>query len=302
MLCPRISCLLLTVAALAFPLAAQTETDAAPRTSATCRSLPPVTQQAERTAQEIGVTTQVQRLRMLWEQCDQSNAVTIEEIALRQQITVAVTMTALDVDSVIAEIDNERSQILEERDALSSARDRRINILSVANIVTGGASGILTNAMQFSASTALAGDAIGIGGGAAGVMLSILGLRVQGPKAPLAASPRMLAPLLQPGSDTSAYPPEVWSFLNTPGESGISERDKLINEWVQEKRIGPPSAPASQKKIDLLSSGQEQHKALPIGALTDRSVMLLHVRVQVALMNRDLGTLLRDVSNLHSGN
>ena len=72
----------------------------------------------------------LRRLLALSSACDQSSAVSLEEMVLHQRITDAVVMASLDVDGVVADIDYERAQILGVRDVLSSARDRKINLLS----------------------------------------------------------------------------------------------------------------------------------------------------------------------------
>lgn len=302
----RIYCLLLMVTSLIVPTAAQNEANAAPQKAVSCRPMAPLPDVAEQAAKDIGVSALVERLQALVASCDQSSAVTIEEIALRQQITEAVTVGGLDVDAVIAEIDYERAQITEERDLLATARDRKINILNVANIVTSGVSGIVTNAMQFSEKTALAGDAIGVGGGAAGLILSVMGLRVQGPKASIGATPNMLAPILRPGSGHDVYPNDVWSFLSArpapDGHVDTSWREALVNDWVKEKRIGPPQEAPSQKKIDMMTSEIPPHKVFSIDALSDRTLMLLDLRNRVALMNHELSHLLRAVSGLPAEN
>jgi len=70
----------------------------------------------------------------------------------------------------------------------------------------------------------------------------------------------------------------------------------LIAEWMQLGRIGPPDAPGSQKKIDLLTSRIAEHKRLSINLLADRSAMLADLRARVSLMNRDLRDLMKAVS------
>jgi hypothetical protein len=303
MVCSWISCLLLLMS-LAIPATGQSGVSVVNGTAPPdCHPAPPLAADAEQVATQIGIMPWLNRLRALSSACDQSTAVTLEEIVLHQRITEAVVMASLDVDAVVSEIDYERAQILQVRDLLSSARDRKINLLSLANIVAGTGSGILTNAMQFSDSTAMAGDAVGVGGGAAGVVLSILGLRVQGGKASLGIAPNMLAPLFGRNPELrSIYPQDVWMFLNTAPASDprihVPWREELINAWVQEKRIGPPDDPGSQKKIDLLTSRIAEHKRLPIDVLTDRTLMLLDLRARVTLMKRDLRALLSAVNQL----
>src|SRR6266852_1041278 len=148
----------------------------------TARPIFPIPANAEQVANEIGIMPLVQRARVRASTCNQPTAISAEELALRQQITEAVLTASLDVDGILAEIDDERVQILELRELLSSARDRKINLLALAHIVAGAGSGIVGTAMQFSDRTAIAGDGVGVAGSAAGVILSILGQRQQGGK------------------------------------------------------------------------------------------------------------------------
>lgn len=267
----------------------------------TARPISPIPANAEQVANEIGIMPLVQRVRVLASGCNQAAAISVEELALRQQITEAVFTASLDVDGVLAEIDYERAQILELRQLLSSGRDRKINLLSLANIVTGTGSGVIGTAMQFSDRTAIAGDGVGVAGGAAGVVLSILGLRQQGGKGSLGIAPNMLAPIFGRRPELrSVYPQDVWAYLNTAPATDprvhVPWRDELIAEWVQLGRIDPPDAPGSQKKIDLLTSRIAEHKRLSINLLADRSAMLADLRARVSLMNRDLRDLMKAVS------
>ncbi len=286
------------------PAQAQTELSAVPQETAACqtvRLLPPIPANVQQVAQEIGIVPLLEHLHAIVSRCNQASSMSIEERAVRQQIAEAVLVASLDVDGVVAEIDNERSQILDVRAQLSSKRDRKINLISLANIVAGTGSGVIGTALQFSDRTAFAGDGIGVAGGAAGVFLSILGLRQQGKSAPLGVAPNMLAPLFQRTPELrSIYPESVWAFLGTAPVSDprvhIPWREELIDEWVKSGRIGPPGAPASQKKIDLLTSRIGDQKHLSIDLLTDRSAMLLDLRARVLLMSRDLRDLMRAVA------
>jgi hypothetical protein len=139
-------------------------------------------------------TALVQRLRQLSVACDRSSAATVEELALHQRITEGVIMASLDVDSVVAEIEYERAQILGTRDVLSSARDRKMNFTVYGE--HRGRHGIGHSHQRHAV------HAVGVGGGAAGVILSIVGLRVQGGRASLGIAPNMLAPQFSQLHDT----------------------------------------------------------------------------------------------------
>jgi len=292
---------LLALALFAIPAVSQSGAGDGSGTTPGCQTVPPMTSDAEQIANEIGVMPMVQRLRALASRCNQAGGISVEELALHQHITEALVLASLDVDEVLAEIDHERAQIFEVRQLLSSGRDRKINLLNLANIVAGTGSGIIGTAMQFSDRTAIPGDAVGVSGGAAGVVFSILGLRAQGGKGSLGIAPNMLAPLFERRPELrSVYPPDVWAYLNRAPASDprihVPWREELITEWVRAGRIGPPNAPGSQKKIDLLTSRIAEHKRLPLDVLNDRSLMLLDLRSRVSLMKHDLRDLLRAVS------
>ena len=53
----------------------------------------------------------VLRLRALASECNNTGTISLEELALRQQITEAVITASLNVAATLAEIDHERAQI-----------------------------------------------------------------------------------------------------------------------------------------------------------------------------------------------
>lgn len=278
---------------------AQNMTAGRSQTGAECatRSLPQLPASAEQVANTIGIAGSVQRLRTLSSGCTP----TLDEVVLRQQISDSVLTASLDVDSVLAEIDNERAQIVEVRGQLSDRRDRKVNLLSLANIVAGTGSGIIGTAMQFKDNTAIAGDAVGVAGGSAGVILSIAGMKQQGGAAPLGVAPNMLAPLFNQRAELrSIYPADVWTYLNTAPVNDprvhVPWREELVNRWMQSGMLGAPNTPASQAKIQLLTSRIGEQRKIPLDVLSNRGAMLLDLRARVSLMTRDLRDLMIAVS------
>ena len=163
---------------------------------------------------------------------------------------------------------------------------------------------MVNTALQFSSSTANVGNGIGVGGGAASVVLSIIGMRKQGGRLPLGDSPRMLARFFgrqPPGPEVipSVYPKGVWSYLNSvsPGDSGrVTRRDQLIAKWRKEGKVGPDNSIKSQRKVEALSGTSSQTVKLGISELDDRVAMLMDVRARVSLMKRQLSEIMRSVS------
>jgi hypothetical protein len=61
----------------------------------------------------------------------------LEELALRQQITEAVVVASLDLDSVVDDIDNEHAQIVELQNIVLARRQRAIGTTHLATLAYG---------------------------------------------------------------------------------------------------------------------------------------------------------------------
>ncbi len=300
----RIAAAVLAMALPIMPAAGKTGTPAEKEQVSGRRSValvPPMSPKVEQIAEEIGVFPLVEHLRALQAGCNQASCMSVEELALHQQITEAVVVAFLDVDRVLAKIDNERAEIIELRQRLANRLNRKTDFLSMANIVTGTGSGIIGTAMQLDNRTGIPGDIVGVAGGAIGVFFSILGLKAHAGTGSLGVGPSMLTPLLErKRSGHSVYPHDVWAYLNSPPAPNsrvhLSWRKELIDEWVKEKRIGRPSAPRSQKKIELLTSRITNRKRMSRKLLTDRSIMLLELSARVSLMTRSLRDLMKAIA------
>jgi len=180
-------------------------------------------------------------------------SMSLEALSLRQQITEIVVGTSLDIDGVIAEIDNENGQLNAIRSDLESRRDRAQKINNIASIVTGGALGVVGTALQLKDSTAHLGNIIGLSGGGASVVLSVFGIVQQnGGQRTLERSPNMLAKLFDRQPEFhSDYPEEVWTYLNAVGPTeSVKEtrRAQLMDRWQQDGRIDKLGTSKSQKR------------------------------------------------------
>ena len=143
-------CLLLTLCII--PRLAEAQTTSSDQTSGLPISPAPVAQQtptlspgANEVAREIGVMKLIERLYQLPER-DRGvgdGIMSLEALSLRQEISETVLSTSLDVDGVIAEIDNETAKLDSIRSELESKRDHAQKINNIASIVTGGALGVV---------------------------------------------------------------------------------------------------------------------------------------------------------------
>ena len=254
---------------------------------------------AEQTAAALGLAPLLGRLRTAQANHACGAPASLEELALRQQLLESITASSLDVDGVLAEIANERTDLSELRATLEARRNRTVGLLNAANLITGTGLGIAVNAMQFSTKTANLGDGIGVGSGIASTVLSIVGIRRQnGPQHGIGDVPNMLAPLFdaKPALNTY-YPPEVLRYLQSapPAEDAArgTRLDQLMAEWTRDGRLDPPSSAKRDQKIATLTTSMSKTVKLSIGDLVDRSAMLGDVSGRVSLMKRDMAAMMR---------
>lgn len=268
--------------------------------------LPKLSPGAQEVAREIGVTPLIEQLYGLPERDRGARGtMSLTALSLRQEITEVVLGTSLEVDGIIAEIDNELAEMSAIRADLEARRDRAIGINTIANIIASGATGVVGTALQFKNSTANLGNAIGVAGAGISTFLSLIGLRQQrGGHKTLGVAPNLLAKLFDKKPEFhSDYPEEVWTYLNAvpPAESGTeTRRALLIKRWTALGRIESIETPKGQRKIELLTSSISQQRSLTIDLLNDRAAMLEDVRAQVSLIKRDLSKLMLALRLQHS--
>jgi hypothetical protein len=257
--------------------------------------------EATQVADEIGVTS---LLNQLERNRTAESPTSFEYLAARQEITEKVLAASLDIDSVNAVIDSEIEQIRGIRADIQAKQAKAQNVINIASVFTGGVAGAITSAMQFKSSTVNLGNGIGVGGGVGSVVLSVVGLRMQGGRRNLGDSPRMLARFFgrQPDATESIpsnYPDEVWLYLNsvTPLQpSAGTRREQLIAKWQAEGRFKQDGSPKGDRRIESLSGNISQMRKLNINELNDRVAMLQDVRARVSLMKRGLSEIMRALS------
>ncbi len=259
--------------------------------------LPP---NASQTARIIGVESDIEKLSSLTAPKGAGTApgLSLEELALRQQITEAVIAVSLDVDSVAAEIDYEREQTVELRSLWRYKRDRAIGSTNLAVLAAGTGLGIVSGLLQFSKTTSSAGNAVGFAAGGISTLFSLRSFRqVHGGRRPAWVLPNMLAAFLgQPEEQHSHYPDDIWAYLNSvpPGAaSQATRREQMLAGWVAAGRIASPDSPQWKRRVALLTSTNAADKDLNIELMNERAAMLADVEDQVLLMKHDLADLLR---------
>jgi len=267
-----------------------------------------LTANSKQLASILGLAAKVSQLRALRTRDSDPPTATMDEVLVRQELLEAIQAAALEVDSVLAELTNERGQLADLRASLQSRRDRTVNRLNAAALMTGSGLGAAVSATQFttlSSRTQNVGDSLGIGSGIASTIFALLAVRKQaGPSGTVGETPNMLAPLL--GSQVEAvlssyYPDSVMQYLRSIPETGDPKRgtrlEQLMEQWTNAGRLDPSDSVKRQQKIAVLSTSMDSKVKISIDDLTDRIAMLTDVSGRVLLMKRDLAVLLRACSS-----
>jgi hypothetical protein len=216
---------------------------------------------------------------------------TLETLMLRQQILESILSASLDVDGVLAEIDDESSQCGEVLAYLESRRDHALGINTIVSMVTSGGVGVLGQLLQIHHGTA--GGIVGAVAGGTSMALSVFSIhQQQGGKHTLGVAPNMLAVIFDRKAEFhSSYPEAVSTYLNSVPPAGTgtrTRRQELVAHWTQVGRIDPAGTSRAQRRIELLTSGISLQQPLTIALLQDRAAMLADLHSQISLIKRDL--------------
>jgi len=294
------ACLILTIIAL-FVVSARGQQSGEPDISPF--KLSP---EATQVAGEINVTP---LMAQLYDERVRSGKPTADTLVIRQEIMERVMAASLDVDSVNAVVDFEIEHVRAIRGRLQAKRDRAQNLVNVASIFGGGVAGVVGTALQFSARTANLGNAIGVGGGAGSVVLSLIGLKEQGGTSDLGHSPRIISRFTgyQPPTAeevSSVFPLTVWTYLNSAQtdqpSGGATRRQQLLTKWQKEGNLDSDGLLKSEEKLKAAGLLGKQPPKLTIGEMDDVQAMLLDITASVSLMKRDLSEILRSLATVET--
>jgi hypothetical protein len=247
----------------------------------------------------IGVSRDIDRIRQL------SNAPPTpagspqlwQNLWLHQRVNERINSVGLQVDAIVAQIDNEIAGASEIRSYLSSRRDHTVNRANLLSALLGGGLSATSAGLQLSPSKLNATVATGIVGGTISTGLAVYGIQAQqGKKQAVDSELNMLAPFFErKASHASTYPPVIWRFFSEVppvDPEHLSRHDRLIHTWVSVGRIHSLDDPADRAKIDRVTSLGSQHIPLSIDDLETRVAMLHDVRAMLLYLKRDLAAVI----------
>jgi len=256
-------------------------------------------------ADSIQLTPVLEKIQTLQEQKRQaSGPVTLENLALRQDLNETITeavqllqKASLEVDFVMSEIQAEQNVYEEILNSYQNARDNLVAKTNATSFITNGALWAVAEGLDIPtfkySRLAISSGTTGI---IAGVIPSIFSLwamrQQQGKKTLSETAPNVLAKLFDyPITPDIDYPSSVWRFLQSapPGDSSErTRREQLIDRWLTDKNLPDFTDPKSRRQLDVITASVSHRKGLTINSLNTRLVMLQQLGGEVMKMKRML--------------
>jgi len=203
-------------------------------------------------------------------------------------------MAVLEVDSLAAEIECEVHRADEVQDNLRRVQAERQTSQTIAAVVLGGATNIITGGIGLATPVGNAPYIVSITGG---VLETLFGTSANFTKVrqEFRHSRNHLGAIWNGSEDRDYFSPGVWRFLTDPDIrdlEGHSLRDMLLKVWREEGWVGEPGSKTEQERTALLFGQGGTYDA---DELHIREIMLQQLQSSIRLIHQDLETLLREV-------
>lgn len=216
-----------------------------------------------------------------------------EILEVKEEICEILQVSQMDVDFVLAEINDEQVIYSDLLQSYTSTRDKTVAVTNAISFGTNGALWAIAEGLDIPTwkrpKYAIPSGTFGILGGIIPSVASALTLKeVSGRHYSAPAAPNMLAKMFdRPTTSDIEYPQGVWSFLNSapPGDKK-TRKEQIIDRWIADKNISNFTDRTSKRQIDIVTASADQHKSLTIAVLQTRQVMLTQLGAEVFKMKR----------------
>jgi hypothetical protein len=229
------------------------------------------------------------RLRTL-EQVGDINSIVYMEV--RQSLTERLLLTLFEVSSVTAELVCERDRADQVADRMDEVDTSLVKRLTLASIVIGGLSAIVSGGLGLAGAASNASNAADLAGG---VVASVFGgtALFAASKQQFSHERNLLAELWENPKQSSAFSPAVWRFLQRPRTDGTRNiREEIIQAWQQQGRLGEPGSSAEQARTTLVFGKGGRYTSSDLRA---RASMLETLEAHIELLSEELEVFLREL-------
>ena len=268
------------------------------------KGLAPNTLQLAQDIKLVPVLEKLQELRARVQALDASQPVTLETLALRQELTETsvradriIEDANLAVDFTLAQLVAEENLYSELLASLSTERDKAVAKTNAISFATNGALWAVAEGLdiptyrfpRYSISS-------GINGIIAGIVPSIASFyalkQVSGKRRTVDEEGNMLAKLFDyPINPELEYPQPVWDFLNevpVGDRKGRSRKEQLIDRWVIDKNLPAFTSRTAKEQLDKITACVSRRKGFSIETLSTRQLMLQQLGAEIMKMKRML--------------
>lgn len=241
-------------------------------------------------AEIIGIKPLLQQLEQL--RLDPQSR---EYLDAKLQALQILQQTALEIDFVRANCDDEVSVIREMLATAISRRDRKVALTNAASFITNGILWTIAEAVSIPSYArprlSITSGTVGIMAGIVPSLASTYALKLgAGGKQTYMPRPNMLCKIFdQPTDPETELPEAIWDYLvAVPPEdaSGISRRDQIINRWIADDNISSFTDRNSKEQVAIVTGSSTKPLTVTIEVLLTRQTMLEQLCSEVFKMKR----------------
>ena len=214
-------------------------------------------------------------------------------LELKVNMIAAIEQARLDIDFVIAEMEDEHARIAELYQASNDERTRRINRANINAFRTNGVLWAVAESLDIPTYShpkySIPSGTIGIIAGLVPSIFSLYAMRVPEEHYARSSYPNLLCKIFDyPTTPRIEYPDTVWAFLNAKplGEPTKSRREIVIEYWHTDKNIQFFKHRNDSIALDSLTGTKQGN--LTAELLGDQLLMLRELKAIVLQMNRAL--------------
>lgn len=254
-------------------------------------------------AKDLNIANAIGLLPLLKEWAQLQNSLSLQPslnqqvalLQLQQQMNTRLDLASLEISAVSAELDCEEEKIRQVAAYLSDKEKKAETRLTVASIIMGSASAIVTGILLSGNDKSNVSDGIGVGVGIADAALGI-GILTNQKKVALQHPRNVLRELWLATETSSVYPPSIWYYLNHPAPGntdGASLRAQLIANWKKFDQVNASASKKQEKNLDIYFSDGGTYTT---EQLENRAGMYDQIESTIKLMKQDLRNLTLSIS------
>ncbi len=208
-------------------------------------------------------------------------------LVLSQKISERINLASLEVSAVASELDCEEERITQIADYMKGIEGETESRLTVAAIVIGASSAIVSGFMLMNGGTGSNVEYVGI---ASGIIEASLGISILANKRKIDFyHPRNALREIWEGNETTdIFPPFIWYYLNYHNPDSIetkSIRYQIIERWISFKQIDNANTKKKRMLLNLYFGDGGRYKT---EQLYNRANMYDQLESHIKMMKQDL--------------